>query len=122
MQNPASPAAGTPTATSAPRTVSTPTPTAIQSAGLRERRITEFGDDVVTMVFTEDCWVEVKTLEEVNLYSDLNRAGQTLILTGQAPFRLRLGYAPGVTLSFNGEALPLERHSRNNIANLVVGD
>ncbi len=103
-------------------TAARPTTTTVRSTAIRERRITEFGDDVLTMVFGEDCWVEVKTMDEVNLYSDLNRAGQTLILTGRAPFRLRLGYAPGVTLSFNGEAVPLQRHSRNNVANLVVGE
>lgn len=87
----------------------------------QERRITEFGDDVVTLTFSEDCWVEVKTVDGENLYSDLNRAGRTLVLTGRAPFRVLLGYAPGVSLSYNGEPVPLERHTRNNVASLVVG-
>ena len=88
----------------------------------RERRITEFGDDVMTFEFTEDCWVEVKSVDGENLYSDLNRAGRTLVLTGRPPFRILLGYAPGVTLQFNGERVPLERYSRNNVANLVLGE
>ncbi len=92
------------------------------TASFRERRITEFGDDTLTFVFTEDCWVEVKSTDGENLYSDLNRAGRTLVLTGQAPFRVLLGYAPGVSLSFNGEPVPLARFSRNNVANLVLGE
>ncbi len=88
----------------------------------RERRITEFGEDEITFVFSEDCWVEVKSVDGENLYSDLNRTGRTLVLTGRAPFRILLGYAPGVTLSFNGEPVPLERYSRNNVANLVLGE
>ena len=88
----------------------------------REQRITEFGDDEVTLVFSEDCWVEVKSAEGENLYSDLNRTGRTLVLTGRAPFRILLGYAPGVSLSFNGEPVALERYSRNNVANLVLGE
>ena len=88
----------------------------------RERRITEFGDDKLTFVFSDDCWVEVKSQDGENLYSDLNRAGRTLVLSGRAPFRILLGYAPGVSLSFNGEPVPLERYSRNNVANLVLGE
>ena len=88
----------------------------------RERRITEFGDDEITIVFTDDCWVEVKSTDGENLYSDLNRAGRTLVLIGRAPFRVLLGYAPGASLSFNGEPVPLERYSRNNVANLVLGE
>lgn len=89
---------------------------------VRERRITEFGDDQITFVFSEDCWVEVKSAEGENLYSDLNRTGRTLVLTGRAPFRVLLGYAPGVSLSFNGDPVALERYSRNNVANLVLGE
>ncbi len=90
--------------------------------GVRTRRITEFGDDQLTFVFSEDCWLEVKSVDGDNLYSDLNRTGQTLILTGRAPFRILLGYAPGVSLSFNDEPVPLARYSRNNVANLVLGE
>ncbi|MEM8767511.1 MAG: DUF4115 domain-containing protein, partial [Pseudomonadota bacterium] len=97
-------------------TLAAPVPT------LRERRITEFGDDELRFVFSEDCWVEVRNAEGENLYSDLNRAGATLVLTGRAPFRILLGYAPGVSLDFNGESVPLDRYSRNNVANVVLGE
>jgi cytoskeleton protein RodZ len=86
------------------------------------RRITEFGDDLITFTFDDDCWVEVKSLDGANLYSDLNRAGRTLKLTGKGPFRILLGYAPGVRLEFNGESVPLARSTRNNVANLVLGE
>ena len=88
---------------------------------VRERRITEFGDDRLRFTFSDECWVEVKSATGENLYSDLNRAGRTLILTGSGPFRILLGYAPGVTLEFNGEPVPLDRYTRNNVANLVLG-
>jgi len=87
----------------------------------REKRLTEFGDDRIVLRFTEDCWVEVKSLDGENLYSDLNRAGVTLELTGRAPFRVLLGYAPGASLEFNGEPIMLSRFSRNNVASLVLG-
>ena len=85
------------------------------------RRITAFGDDLLEFEFTEECWVEVKSATGTNLYSDLNRAGQSLRLIGQAPFRILLGYAPGVRLAFNDEGVALAPHTRNNVAMLVLG-
>ena len=42
-------------------------------------------------------------------------------MIGRAPFRVRLGYAPGATLELNGEAIALQDFTRNNVANVVVG-
>ena len=73
------------------------------------------------MTFSEDCWVEVRDRDNRYLYSDLRREGEELQLVGEAPFRVRLGYAPGVRLLFNGESIPLAPHTRNNVASLVLG-
>lgn len=85
------------------------------------RRITERGDDRLEFTFTEDCWVEVRSATGAPLYSDLSRGGTELVLVGEGPFRILLGYAPGVELTFNGEPLPLAPHTRDNVANLVLG-
>lgn len=85
------------------------------------RRITEFGDDEMWFQFTEDCWVEIKDTQGANLYSDLSRSGQNLRLVGQGPFRILLGYAPGVQMRYNGETVSLLAHTRNNVASLVLG-
>src|SRR5690606_20039825 len=86
-----------------------------------ERRITERGDDRLAFTFTEDCWVEVRSATGAPLYSELSRGGSELVLVGEGPFRILLGYAPGVELTFNGEPLPLAPHTRDNVANLVLG-
>jgi cytoskeleton protein RodZ len=92
--------------------------TALRSSG---RRITPAGDDVLRMEFSEDCWVEVMSATGSLLYGDLNRSGRVLVLVGEAPFRVLLGYAPGVRISFNGEAVVLTPHTRNAVADLVLG-
>lgn len=97
-----------------------PTADSAESAGA-VRRITEFGDDELRFDFTEDCWVEVKSSTGRNLYSDLSRAGSSLALVGEGPFRILLGYAPGATVAFNGEQVALAPHTRNNVASLVLG-
>ncbi len=109
----------------APATVDTPDATqpvearAVDSNGAR--RITSGGDDRLSFVFTDNCWVEIKDPQGVRLFGDLGLAGTSLELVGQAPFRILLGNAPGVTLSFNGERVALTPHTRNNVGTLVLG-
>ena len=85
------------------------------------RRITPLGEDRLDFSFTDDCWVEVRDGGGGNLYSNLSRRGSSLSLVGQGPFRILLGYAPGVEVSFNGELVPLAPHTRDNLATLVLG-
>lgn len=85
------------------------------------QRLTAAGDDRLTFRFRDDCWLEVRRGDGESLYSDLNRAGSELELVGEGPFRILLGYAPGVRLAFNGEPVPLAPHTRNNVATLVLG-
>ena len=42
-------------------------------------------------------------------------------LSVQGPFALLLGYAPGVRVSYNQMDVPLRPHTRNDIAQLVLG-
>jgi cytoskeleton protein RodZ len=85
------------------------------------RRLTDTGDDRLTFRFSEDCWVEVRNAAGRTLYSNLSRGGSRLELVGQGPFRILLGYAPGVELTFNGEPMSLAPHTRDNVATLVLG-
>jgi len=96
---------------------------AIESAvgSTQVRRLTPTGDDRLRLEFSADCWVEVKNEANVNLYGDLGRTGESLELVGTPPFRLLLGYAPGVVLEYNGESVPLAGYSRNNVAALWLG-
>jgi cytoskeleton protein RodZ len=84
-------------------------------------RITTAGEDRLQLSFIDDCWIEVRGADGAMLYSNLSRGGSELVLVGQGPFRILLGYAPGVTMRYNGEPVPLEAHTRNNVATLVLG-
>lgn len=88
---------------------------------LRVRRITPLGDDELWFEFTDDCWVEVFNTEGHALYENLLRRRQSLRLIGTGPFQIRLGYAPGAMLEYNGEPVRLGPHTRNNVASLVLG-
>ena len=86
-----------------------------------EHGIATTGGDRLRFQFEDDCWVEIDSVTGANLYSDLNRAGRALEFVGEAPFKILLGNAPGVTLSFNNEDVALGPHTRNNVAMLVLG-
>lgn len=64
--------------------------------------------DKIQFQFSEDCWVQIKDQQDKTLVADLKRKGETLTLEGEAPFKILLGNAPGVSLVFNGEAVALQ--------------
>jgi cytoskeleton protein RodZ len=84
-------------------------------------RLTPAGDQRLRLDFSADSWVEIRDAGGAVVYSNLNKAGTQLELVGQGPFRILLGYAPGVTLAFEGEPVALAPHTRNNVATLVLG-
>jgi cytoskeleton protein RodZ len=65
--------------------------------------------------------VEIKDTAGAVLFGDLGRAGGQIELVGAGPFRVLLGYAPGVLLEYNSEPVALAPHTRNNVASLVLG-
>lgn len=80
------------------------------------------GDEhVLVFRFIDDCWVEVLDAGGARVHGDLERAGNELEVSGQAPFALTLGYASGVELEYNGQPVVLEPHTKNNVARLVLG-
>jgi cytoskeleton protein RodZ len=95
--------------------------TQTQLSGQVGTRITSEGDNLLHFEFSEDCWVQVKTPGGKNLYSDLSRSGSSLDLLGNGPFRILLGYAPGVFLEYNRAEVALKPHTRNNVASFVIG-
>ncbi len=84
-------------------------------------RLTPLGDDEIEFVFSDTCWVEVKDLDGNYLHASLGEPNGTLLLVGQGPFDIKLGYVPGVVLRFNGAPVPLAPHSREQVASLVLG-
>lgn len=71
--------------------------------------------------FSADCWVEVVDGDNRKIFSSLQKTDQVLQLTGKPPFRITLGYAPGVELSYNGQPVDIDA-SASNLARLVLGN
>lgn len=68
----------------------------------------------INMTFTADCWVEVIDARGKNLYSGLQRKGGKMSLTGQAPYRVKLGAPAGVDIVYKGKKVDLTQYKNAN--------
>lgn len=75
----------------------------------------------LSFTFVADCWVEVLDGNNDKIFASMQTANKKLVLTGKPPFRITLGYAPGVALSYNSQAVPINADS-TNVAKLVLGN
>jgi len=84
-------------------------------------RLTLEGNDRIVLSFTADCWFEIKNVDGEMLHADLGRSEQVREYFGQGPFSIKLGFAQGATVEFNGASVALAPYTRNNVAKLVLG-
>lgn len=71
--------------------------------------------------YEADSWTEVNDNAGRQLAYGLIRAGQVLELRGEAPFRVFLGYAPGVAVYYNGELFDHSPFQRRDVARFRIG-
>lgn len=75
-----------------------------------------YSDDI-EIAFVEDCWTEIRDATGRILFSGVKSKGSQLSLTGQAPYRVILGYTKGVSsLTYKGEAFDFSSFVRNDLA------
>ena len=79
------------------------------------------GPDRITFVFEGECWVEVRGRDGDLLHGDLGRDGETVTVSGRAPFSVLLGDPAVVDVTFNGEPFSLDPGRRGQVARFEVG-
>jgi cytoskeleton protein RodZ len=79
------------------------------------------GSAQIRFRFSADCWVEVRNGDSRVIYSSMKRADDILELSGKPPFKVTLGYAPGVSVSYNGEPVSIPS-SGSHVARIVLGE
>lgn len=79
------------------------------------------GEGVVRVTFTADCWTQLTDANGKVLFSALKRGGESLELAGKAPLELRLGFARGAQVSYNGEAIDVSPFITGETARLKLG-
>ncbi|WP_413604484.1 cytoskeleton protein RodZ [Escherichia fergusonii] len=109
------------TAPAAPATTMTPdtaTPLPTDQAGVT----TPAADpNALVMNFTADCWLEVTDATGKKLFSGMQRKDGNLNLTGQAPYKLKIGAPAAVQIQYQGKPVDLSRFIRTNqVARLTL--
>lgn len=77
--------------------------------------------DRLNLRFSADCWVEIKDRDNKVLVAALKRADEQLQIEGRGPFKVLLGFAPGVEMAYNGRPVDIEVPSGARSARLIVG-
>lgn len=79
------------------------------------------GQGQLKVQFTADCWTQVTDADGKVLLSGLKRGGDQLELSGKAPLELRLGFARGAQVTYNGENVNVAPHMTGETARLKLG-
>lgn len=79
------------------------------------------GHGALSVQFSADCWTQVTDADGKVLVSALKRSGERIELTGKAPMELRLGFARGARVSYNGEAVDVSPFITGETARLKLG-
>lgn len=79
------------------------------------------GAGQVQIQFSADCWAQVIDGNGKILLSALKRKGETVDVSGKPPFAVRLGYARGAQISYNGQAVDIAPFTSGETARLKLG-
>jgi cytoskeleton protein RodZ len=117
VATPATPAPAAPVA-AAPAAPAVPAPTAAAPAPAAPAVA---GQGQVQLQFTADCWTQVTDGAGKVLLSGLKRKGDSVSVSGKPPFSVRLGYARGAQVSYNGQAVNVAPFTSGETARLKLG-
>ncbi|KDE39577.1 putative membrane protein [Nitrincola lacisaponensis] len=71
--------------------------------------------------FSDDCWVQVRDVNEALLYSGVAQGGTELHLTGESPLSLVIGRRDAVAeMRFDGEQVDLSSFTSGNVARFTL--
>ena len=91
--------------------VATPTAAAAPVAGAGK----------VGVQYSDDCWTQVTDATGKVLFGGLKRKGENLEVSGKPPLTLRLGFARGAQVTYNGQAVDVAPFTSGETARLKLG-
>lgn len=94
-----------------------PAPAASPSAPV----VAAAGEGVVRVQFTANCWFQLTDAGGAVLQSGIKRSGESIEAAGKAPLELRLGYARGAQVSYNGQPVDIAPFIHGETARLKLG-
>ncbi|MET3456580.1 MULTISPECIES: RodZ domain-containing protein [Pseudomonas] len=117
---PATPSTPAPTVT-APATHAAPTTPVAPAAPAAPTPAPVAGEGQVQIQFVADCWTQITDGNGKVLFSGLKRKGDSTAVNGKPPFAVRLGYARGAQVSYNGQPVDIAPFTSGETARLKLG-
>ncbi|CAH0273729.1 RodZ domain-containing protein [Pseudomonas brassicacearum] len=114
---PVAPSTSAPT-TAAPATHATPV---VPAAPTAPAPAPAAGEGQVQIQFVADCWTQITDGNGKVLFSGLKRKGDSAAVNGKPPFAVRLGYARGAQVSYNGQPVDIAPFTSGETARLKLG-
>ena len=79
------------------------------------------GAGKVAVQYNADCWTQVTDATGKVLFGGLKRKGENLEVSGKPPLSLRLGFARGAQVTYNGQAVDVAPYTSGETARLKLG-
>lgn len=115
------PAAPSTPAPAAPATHAAPTAPVAPAAPAAPTPAPVAGEGQVQIQFVADCWTQITDGNGKVLFSGLKRKGDSTAVNGKPPFAVRLGYARGAQVSYNGQPVDIAPFTSGETARLKLG-
>lgn len=81
---------------------------------------TESSTALLVMNFSADCWIQVKDASGKTLSTGVKKAGQSVSVSGQRPYKLVLGAPEGVSITLASEPVDLSGYTSGKVARLTL--
>ncbi|HET8711823.1 MAG TPA: RodZ domain-containing protein [Spongiibacteraceae bacterium] len=78
--------------------------------------------DKLSLRFSADCWIEIKDRDNKLIVATLKHTDEKLQIEGRGPFKVLLGYAPGVSMAYNGAPVKVDVSEGTRSTRLIVGN
>ena len=118
---PAAPALSTAPAATAPNAPAATAPAVQAPAETPAPAAVPAGNGQVQIQFTADCWTQVTDGTGKVLVSALKRQGDRIDVNGKPPFSVRLGFARGAQVTYNGQAVDVAPFTSGQTARVKLG-
>ena len=114
----------TPAPATAAQAPAAPAPTPVAptvAAPVAQAPASVAGDGRLQITYVADCWTQVTDGNGKVLFSALKRKGDTLDQVGKPPLTLRLGFARGAQVAYNGQPVDVAPFTSGETARLKLG-
>ncbi|MGR5556945.1 cytoskeleton protein RodZ [Vibrio fortis] len=74
----------------------------------------------LVMQFSSDCWIQVKDATGRTLSTGIKKAGQSLNLSGETPYKVVIGAPEAVSMTFASEPVDLSGYTSGKVARITL--